>query len=194
MSIEKYTTEGFILREFERGENDMVYKIWTKDFGIIFALARSIRKESAKLRMLTKKHDFMVFTLVKGKEIWRLTGSEDIKDLKRYGLYFSQVRKIIFEVIDRFMEEKKPYKKLYERLKSVILDTTQIDQIDIFKLKILFFYLVLVDTGYADARVIGASSIEEYKEFSLKDFFTHFILNEDDVKKHVFFVLKSSMI
>ena len=80
MAIEKYTTEAFILKQYEQGENDLVYKVWTKDFGIIFALARSIRKVNAKLRPNTKKNDFLVMTLVKGKEVWRLTGAEESKD------------------------------------------------------------------------------------------------------------------
>lgn len=82
MSIEKYTTEAFVLREYERDENDMVYKAWTRDFGIIFVLAKSIRKINAKLRMVIKKNDFILITVVKGKDVWRLTGAEEYKEDK----------------------------------------------------------------------------------------------------------------
>ncbi|MEA4910840.1 DNA repair protein RecO [bioreactor metagenome] len=193
MAIEKYTTEAFILKQYEQGENDLVYKVWTKDFGVVFVLARSIRKVNAKLRPITKKNDFLVMTLVKGKDVWRLTGVEESKDRLLNNQYSFEIKKIISEVVDKFVEEKKTYKKLFEKLKSFILE----DALSIFevsKLKLLIYYLVLVDTGYADAKKIGAKDIEEYKSFSVQDFYTYLVLNEREVKEHLAFVLKNSML
>ena len=194
MSIEKYTTEAFILREYPQDENDFVYKVWTKDFGVIFVLARSIRKINAKLRMIAKKHEFLNMTLVKGKDIYRLTGVEETPMNYKFGEYSSQVKKLIYEAIDRFIEEKKSYKKLFEKLKFLTLAYNNLSPLETSKLKILIYYLVLVDTGYADAKIIGVKDIEEYKSFEMKDFYTHFILNEKEVKDHVVFVLKHSMV
>ncbi len=193
MAIEKYTTEAFILKQYEQGENDLVYKVWTKDFGIIFALARSIRKVNAKLRPNTKKNDFLVMTLVKGKEVWRLTGAEESKDKLFLNQYALETKKIIAEAVDKFVEEKKTYKKLFEKLKSLLLEDGG-EIFEIQKLRLLIYYLVLVDTGYADAMKIGVKDLEEYKTFSIKDFYTHLILNEGEVKEHIAFVLKNSML
>lgn len=194
MSIEKYTTEAFILREYPQDENDFVYKVWTKDFGIIFVLARSIRKINAKLRMNAKKNEFLNMTLVKGRDVWRLTGVEEIKENLGSSQYFSEIKLLISETINRFLEEKKTYKKLFEKLKFLTICSNGLTQMDPFKLKILIYYLVLVDTGYADAKVIGVKDIEEYKNFEMKDFYTYFFLNEKEVKDHVVFVLKHSMV
>ncbi len=194
MSIEKYTTEAFILKEYAQDENDLVYKVWTKDFGIIFVLARSIRKINAKLRMNAKKNEFLNMTLVKGKDIWRLTGVEEIKENLGTSQYFSEIKSLISETISRFLEEKKTYKKLFEKLKFLTICSNGLTQMDPLKLKILIYYLVLVDTGYADAKVIGVKDIIEYKNFEMKDFFTHFLLNEKEVKEHIVFVLNHSMI
>lgn len=194
MSIEKYTTEAFILKEYERDENDFVYKVWTKDFGIIFVLARSIRKINAKLRMNAQKREFINMTLVKGKDIWRLTGVEESKEEIGNSQYFSEIKLLISEAVNRFLEEKKTYKKLFEKLKFLTLLKNNLSIIDIQKMKVLIYYLVLVDTGYADAKIIGVKDIEEYKNFTMKDFYTHFFLNEKEVKDHVVFVLKHSMI
>lgn len=193
MAIEKYTTEAFILKQYEQGENDLVYKVWTKDFGIIFVLARSIRKINAKLRPIAKKNNFLVMTLVKGKEIWRLTGIEESKERFFENQYALEVKKIIAQAIDKFVEEKKTYKKLFEKFKSLILEETG-EIFEIKKLKLLIYYLVLVDTGYADAKKIGAKDLEEYKNFSISDFYTHMILNEKEVKEHITSILKNSML
>ncbi len=194
MSIEKYTTEAFILREYPQGENDFVYKVWTKDFGIIFVLARSIRKINAKLRMNAKKNEFLNMTLVKGKDIWRLTGVEELKENLESSQYFSETKLLISETINRFLEEKKTYKKLFEKLKFLTISSNDLMFIDPLKLRILIYYLVLVDTGYADAKVIGVKDIEEYKNFEMKDFYIHFFLNEKEIKDHIIFVLKHSML
>ncbi len=194
MSIEKYTTEAFILKEYERDENDLIYKVWTRDFGIIFVLARSIRKINAKLRMNTKKHEFLNMTIVKGKDIYRLTGIEESKENIKDSNYCLEIKSIIAESVNRFLEEKKTYKKLFEKLKFLTFADNNLPLINIVKLKILIYYLVLVDTGYADAKVIGVKDIEEYKNFSIADFYTHFLLNEKEIKEHIQFVLKHSMI
>lgn len=194
MSIEKYTTEAFILKGYEQGESDMVYKMWTRDFGIVYVLARSIRKVHAKLRMMTKKHEFISVTLVRGKDVWRLTGVEELSPTHNNDKYYLEIKKIIAEIVDKFIEEKKSYKKLFDKLKSVLDTNISINQLDIVKMRILLYYIVLVDTGYADAKVIGARDIEEYKNFTMQDFYTHFILNDKDVRDHVALVLKNSML
>ncbi|MEI6352740.1 MAG: recombination protein O N-terminal domain-containing protein [Candidatus Nomurabacteria bacterium] len=194
MSIEKYTTEAFVLRVYEQGEHDLVYKLWTRDFGIVFSLGKSIRKINAKLRSLIKKDDFVVVTLVKGKDVWRLVGAEEVSDFSESKLWSLKAKKIISEVVNKFIEEKKTYKKLFDRMKSIFLSEGDIEILDINNFKILIYYIVLVDTGYADATIIGVKDIEEYKSFSIKDFYTHFILNEKEIKKHVLSVFRETMI
>jgi hypothetical protein len=194
MAHEKYTTEAFVLKIYEQNEHDLAYKIWTKDFGIIFAVAKSIRKINAKLRSLVKKHDFFSVTLVKGKDIWRLVGAEEDNLLENNNPKASlTAKKIIAESIDKFLEEKKTYKKLFDRLKSASIEK-DILGMEVNKLKVLIYYIVLVDTGYADARIIGAKDLEEYLRFSVTDFHTHFILNEKAVRGHVSLVFKNSML
>jgi recombinational DNA repair protein (RecF pathway) len=196
MAIEKYTTEAFILREYEQGEHDLVYKIWTREFGIIFAVAKSIRKINAKLRSLIKKNDFTILTLVKGRDVWRMTGAEELIfdtdfNSKSWSL---KAKKVISEIVSKFLEEKKTYKKLFDKIKSIFSFGEDIDILEINNFKILIYYIILVDTGYADAGIIGAKDIEEYKNFSMKDFYTHFVLNEKEVKKHVLHVLRETML
>lgn len=196
MTYEKYTTKAFILREYEQGEYDLNYKVWTRDFGIIYIFARSIRKINAKLRLNIKKNDFTNITLVKGKEIWRLTGAEEENNLKiDKDEWVMQAKKIMSEIVNKFLEEKKSYKKLFDKLHSIFFTEYEyIKNLDINKFKIFIYYIVLVDTGYADALIIGAKDIEEYKSFSISDLVTHFILNEEYVKRHVLSVLRESML
>ncbi|TSD04123.1 MAG: DNA repair protein RecO (recombination protein O) [Parcubacteria group bacterium Greene0714_36] len=45
-----YGTEGIVLKKLDVGEADTLYRIYTKDYGVIRALAQGVRKEEAKLR------------------------------------------------------------------------------------------------------------------------------------------------
>ncbi len=68
-----YNTEGLILRSFSFGEADGSYLILTKDFGLIRAEARGIRKLDSKLRCFLQDFSLALFSFVRGKEKWRIT-------------------------------------------------------------------------------------------------------------------------
>jgi len=45
-----YRTQGLILKKEDQGEADLLFTIYTKDFGKLEILGRAIRKISSKLR------------------------------------------------------------------------------------------------------------------------------------------------
>ena len=45
-----YATEGIVLKKMDIGEADMLYAIYTRDYGKVRAVAQGIRKAEAKLR------------------------------------------------------------------------------------------------------------------------------------------------
>jgi hypothetical protein len=49
--------------------------IFTRDFGLVTAVAQGIRLEKSKLRYYVQNYSFAVFSLVRGKEFWRLTSA-----------------------------------------------------------------------------------------------------------------------
>ena len=187
MSIEKYITEGLILKKYEQGENDLTFKVFTFEFGVIFVLAKSIRKINAKLRMQMQVYHFVRLTLVKGREAWRLTGANE-NITRDNNLIEKSV--IISECVNRFLPSEKPQKVTFERLKDIL----SLKKINLNDFRTLVYYIVLVDTGYADIKVIGIQNMEEYKSFTASDLQTYFILNEKEVKFHLKKVLSESML
>jgi len=208
MSIEKYTTEGLILKSYEQKENDLVFKIWTREFGIIFCLATAIRKIQAKLRMKMQVNRLVIITIVRGKEIWRLTGAEEILifhsesnsnkkilDSENLNYFFSlenmlEKNSIISECVNRFLPIEKSHKKLFDKLKNILV----LPDLDLNNFRALIYFIVLVETGYADALMIGAKDLEEYINFSAVDLHINFILHEKVVKDHLRKVLQESML
>ncbi len=70
-----HTTPGFILDSKPYGEAGKVLSIFTRDFGLVIATAQGIRLEQSKLRYFSQDRVFGMFSLVRGKEFWRLTSA-----------------------------------------------------------------------------------------------------------------------
>jgi DNA repair protein RecO (recombination protein O) len=70
-----HTTPGFILDSRPYGDADKLLTIFTRDFGLITATALGIRFEKSKLRYFCQDYSFSTFSLVRGKEFWRLTSA-----------------------------------------------------------------------------------------------------------------------
>lgn len=180
MAIEKYTTRGFVLEEYERGEHDKVFKLFTREFGIVMAYAKSIRKLESKLRAHVLVGKMTTVTLVKGKEVWRLVGAEE----KQCSPYFMPE---VTVYLGRFMRGEGVHKTLYDRLVNLIEKASSFEEA---KARLLLLYTLLVSLGYADAKVVGAKSIEEYIAWSIDDVYTHLVLNYAEVRTHVQLVMK----
>lgn len=72
MAYHKHHTKGIVLGGVAVKEGDRLLYIFTREFGLIRALARSVRTERSKLR--PQLQDFTVGTvsLIRGKEFWRV--------------------------------------------------------------------------------------------------------------------------
>lgn len=73
-----HTTPGFIIDSRPYGEADKLITIFTRDFGLVTATAQGIRLEKSKLRYFCQDYSFGTFSLVRGKEFWRLTSAADL--------------------------------------------------------------------------------------------------------------------
>ena len=82
MSHTLYTTECIVLGSYDSGEANRYISLFTKEIGLVRAVARSIREEKSKLRYSLQSFSFTDATLVRGREVWRITGAQE-----RYSLH-----------------------------------------------------------------------------------------------------------
>ena len=180
MAIEKYTTQCFVLESFDQGEHDRAYKLFTREFGLVSAHAKSIRKLESKLRAHVMPRSIALVTLVQGKEVWRLVGAEEqISEEKN--LYE------IVTLLKRFIRGEGAHITLYDRMIQ-FLEVSPKYEMKMSRL--LLYYIVLVELGYADAKTIGVKNSKEYSTFSIDDLHTHLVLSYTSVRNHVQDVLK----
>jgi recombinational DNA repair protein (RecF pathway) len=77
---QKYQTEALVLRSYERGEADRVYALYTKEFGLVWARASAVRRESSRMRYALQNYAQANVGLVRGTGGWRLAGASAISD------------------------------------------------------------------------------------------------------------------
>lgn len=68
-------TPGFVIGSRSYGEAGKIFSIFTRDFGLVSVVAQGIRLEKSKLRYHMRECSFGIFSLVRGKEMWRLISS-----------------------------------------------------------------------------------------------------------------------
>lgn len=71
-----HTTPGFVIDSRPHGEAGKLISVFTRDYGLVLASAQGIRLEKSKLRYHTQDHSFATFSLVRGREFWRLTSAQ----------------------------------------------------------------------------------------------------------------------
>ncbi len=125
-----HTTPGFIVSSRPSGEAGKLLSIFTKDLGLIRATAQGIRFEKSKLRPFIQDYSLGVFSFVRGKEFWRLTNAQEIKNTERYEVgakrleinTSAQNQELIARIallLNRLLQGEDPHPELFITLDSV---------------------------------------------------------------------------
>jgi hypothetical protein len=78
-----YQTEGIVLGKKDFGEAERMYNIYTEKFGMIQAMAQGVRYLKSKLKYNLDLFTFGNFSLIAGRDFWRITDAEEIKSNKK---------------------------------------------------------------------------------------------------------------
>lgn len=155
MSYAIYSTEGFILGSMPSGEASKTYWIYTKDFGLIKAKAQSVRLLSSKLRYSLDDFSFATYSLVRGKEIWRITGVHDTKGSKES----LGVRARVLSLVRRLVQGEERNEKLFSTLLWMVGDFVLSKEEETF-FELLVLAHVLSSLGYIDIQKTLGLSLE----------------------------------
>ena len=74
MSHAIYQTSAIILRTKNMRESNKILTLYTQRFGLIYATLQSVRKETSKMKFHTQLYSLVVVDVVRGRDIWRITG------------------------------------------------------------------------------------------------------------------------
>ena len=116
MSYRIYHTDGYIIDSSVSGESNKIFTILTYELGTIIATAQGVRKLQSKLRYSLQDLTFAKFALVRGKEIWRITGAEKIVNIydKKIPIQIKQSLARVLVFIKRLSPGEALNKKVFE--------------------------------------------------------------------------------
>lgn len=73
-----YHTHGFILSSNNKGEANKMFSIYTREMGLVRAMAQGVRLSKSKLRFSLQDFSYIKVDLVRGKDLWRITSARHI--------------------------------------------------------------------------------------------------------------------
>ena len=115
MSYHIYTTKGIVLSERPVREADRIYNILTRDFGLVRATALGTRKGTSKLRGHIEPFSLSYISLVRGKEHWRATSAEYIRNIPAHP---SVVRPLA--LIEKLIQGEVSHPELFDAIEKYL--------------------------------------------------------------------------
>jgi len=153
---QKYQTEALVLGSRERGEADKVFALYTRDFGLVWARAAGVRRESSKMRYALQTYCYIQTGLVRGKRGWRLAGSST---QRQFGgnilgaLVFARICKLVMRLVQG--EEQNAY--LFETLADAQATLSASTHTALATVEIVCVARVLYALGYLSEDALGSA-------------------------------------
>lgn len=73
----RYNTEAIVIATFPKREADRTVVLLTPELGRVYAAARGVRKQGAKLAPALQTYACIAVSLVRGRSEWRIIGAEE---------------------------------------------------------------------------------------------------------------------
>lgn len=116
MAYATYITDGLVCGTFNRNTADRSYLLFTREAGMLYADARSVREERSKQRYALQDFSLVRVSLVKGKQVWRIGSIEPVHN------YYHQASGkqarggvvAVFRLLRRFMKGEEASTELFD--------------------------------------------------------------------------------
>jgi DNA repair protein RecO len=160
MAHHVYTTPGFIVHSKPTGEAGKFFLIFTRELGMLGATAQGVRFSQSKLRYHTQDYSYSLFSLVRGKEVWRITG---VKEMEGIGEIQDQNTKLwvqILTLLKRLMPGEEQNERLFDVLENFYRYLT-IERKDKDLVEYLTVLRILHILGYVDDNPVEGNEISD---------------------------------
>lgn len=76
---------AYVIEVYPHGESNNVYKLYTRELGLIYAHAQSVRELKSRNRYALQVGHLITVTLVRGREVWRVTSAQTVPEHEMEG-------------------------------------------------------------------------------------------------------------
>ncbi|TAJ15058.1 hypothetical protein EPO56_01380 [Patescibacteria group bacterium] len=167
----KITLQGIIVSRRQSGEGSVRVAFYTDALGLVYALARSAREERSKLRPHLQVGTSGTFTLIKGKDVWRITGAVNTENVffSLKSSFSKEATARVLKIVRQFVrgEGSDPY--LFSTLMNFLHATPRIESELVQDAECIAVFRVLSALGYVREDEITGSFLDTtYDEKVLK--------------------------
>ena len=150
MAYQTYITEALVCGSYHRNGADKSFRLFTRDAGMLFATARSVREERSRQRFALQDFSFVRVSLVKGKADWRI-GSVEVDHNLFSTATDRQTRGLVVfgvKLLNRFLSGEEPHQEVFEEAKQFFNYVRNAEQLDTEQAMMLFELRLLRLLGY----------------------------------------------
>lgn len=173
MSHHIYQTKGYIIDSVESGEANSRLTVLTEDLGLIVVAAQGVRKINSKLSASIQNLSYSKLSVVRGKEVWRLTNAEKMISLFDRRLPIS-VRRLLIQSLS-FVNRLTPQDikmpeifSLVSKLSTFCFGNKDTANTHIAPLRLLFQLRILSYLGYGSSDPV-LTKITQSDDFNVGD-------------------------
>lgn len=145
-----YTTDAVVCGSRNSYTSDRSYLLFTKDAGMLWATARSVRVEKSKQRCALQDFSIIRVSLVKGKGGWRIGSVEAISNPFMESQQRSSRAGVaaVTKLLRRFVQGEEAHPKIYTDAVTVLSCLAVADTNDVVDLQDQFTLRMLNMLGY----------------------------------------------
>ena len=116
MAYVTYTTQAIVCGTYDRNTFDRSYRLFTRELGMLYANARSVRKESSLQRMALQDFSLIKVSLVKGKGGWKIGSVTEVKNYYGHAIDKEARGSVvkIMRLIRRFLAGEETHIELFD--------------------------------------------------------------------------------
>lgn len=161
MSYVTYTTEALVCGSYEQNITDKSFLLFTREAGMLFATAKSVRDERSKQRYALQEFSQIRVSLIKGKQGWRVGSVEAIKnDFSSVATREARASIIrLYKLLRRFIRGEEASVELYDFVVEALAKIAD----ESVNRKLLDPYIhchILLLLGYVDPKQLPSELIE----------------------------------
>jgi len=180
MAHDVHTTNALVLASTDVQDADKLLWLLTQDFGLVFASAKSVRREVSKLRYALQDLSLARVSLVQGRGMWRLTGAQEEAPERlssEASAVFGRIATLVRRVLPTDEEQGAVFTCLASAREALALETMSLEVIErVTVARVLYqlgyvtrtpAYQDILDTHHFDTDVIARG--EELGEMLVAD-------------------------
>lgn len=111
-------THGFVLSSRNSGEANKMLTIYTRELGLVKAMAQGVRLSKSKLRFALQDFSYAYIDFVQGRDIWRVTSATNISS---FPLVRAEKESVVFmartaSLVERLCAGEEAHSELFDML------------------------------------------------------------------------------